>query len=288
MNQGVGCDECSCRGVGAAAQEKALTAMGDVELKGMGFEFGKVNEMADGLANTFSDLNSAAKVYGQLTAVEVGLDLMEGPLSALSRATGNRINFNALAKGATTATVLANAGKAGGPFGMPGQAGSPAGTGGSPGPDGDTPMGVLPAAGYTAGALGVAKGVDVLRSKQAAKAAAEVAEASAPKLFRGLPMVPGRYVPPGSLAAPVLDDVASGAASSGGGLLKTTGKVIGPVLSLGFAYKEAEESIAAGKDSTEAFTREGLGAAGGILRRLWLRRLQIWCACWSEVLRQQR
>lgn len=251
--------------IGAAAQEKTLTAMGDVELKGMGMDFGKVNEMADGLANTFRDLNSAAKVYGQLTAVEVGLDLMEGPLSALSRATGNRINFNALAKGATTATVLANAGKAGGPFGMPGQAGSPAGTGGSPGPDGDTPMGVLPAAGYTAGAFGVAKGVDVLRAKQAAKAAAEVAEASAPKLFRGRPMVPGRFVPPGSLTAPVLDDVASkGAASSGKGFLKTAGKGLGVVLSAGFAIKEAQESIAAGKDPGEAYAREGLGAVGAI------------------------
>ena len=268
--------------VGAAAQEKTLTAMGDVELKGMGLEFGKVNEMADGLANTFSDLNSAAKVYGQLTAVEVGLDLMEGPLSALSRALGNRINFNALAKGATTATVLANAGKAGGPFGMPGQAGSPAGTGGmpggSPGPGGDTPMGLLPAAGVGAagvGAVGIAE--RLVRGSMANRAAteagkklmAEAAEAAAnPANSRWMQAFDDIANAGTKGASGVADDAAAavtkGAASTGKGFLKTAGKGLGVVLSGGFAFMEAQESIAAGKDPTEAYAREGLGAIGAI------------------------
>jgi len=59
--------------MGAATQEKALTAMGDFDLP-MGL--GRVNEMADQLVTTFSSLNATMSYFNRMTMVEVGADTL--------------------------------------------------------------------------------------------------------------------------------------------------------------------------------------------------------------------
>jgi hypothetical protein len=264
--------------IGAAAQEKALTAMGDTPLDMLGLNFGRVNQIADGLVLTFNNLNTSVQTYNRMTAAQML------PTEELRRAAQLTIMTNAGRQGAASRRAAGS---------MPGQPGLPGQPGG-----GDDLFG--PGfAGTAAGAGSLALGGAALAGGSFINPASGLPEGVTAKQFKkfqnmtpkeldnlvlgemsGRKPLPGGgfgriapdSVPAGAKAVREMGEEAAEAAakqltrkSTLKAVAKGAGKITLGLADLAFAYGEAEESIAAGKDSTEAYTREGLGAAGGIL-----------------------
>ena len=279
--------------MGAAAQEKALTAMGDVNLP---FNLGKLNNTADMLAGTFTSLNASVQYFNEMSALRVGGDLASAIFPGAENIIGGLQAMGEMG-------VLARATRV--------AAGEKAGTIPTSGPAPGTPMGqtapgnmsyddmALYGAGATVvgtGAYGVGRRV---MSNRAAAKAAETAAKNIPRAtglpgfsrtpgltpkqiaelkFQKLTGKPSSAPSPGSFfddfikpVAKGADDAAIGATSSASkGLLKNVGRVVGPALAFGFAEAEAREAAKAegttvgaqrGKQYAGAFGSIAAGAA---------------------------
>jgi hypothetical protein len=249
--------------MGQAAQEKALTAMGGVDVPGLG----RLNEMSDKLVLTFQSLNASTQYFRDKTIVGTGANSLKSLFPGLGK-------YFDLAKTGTEVGMLNRAAATA----RGERAGLPVGT-----PAGQTAagnMGYGDMAMYGAGATGVA-GTGaygyrrVMNSRAAATAAAEeaakkVAAAAATPLPRYSMGMGPRHMPS---TAPLVDDlIAKGGTSmagrAGAATLKIAGKVAGPLgyVAEGYAAKQQaeEESTRTGKDLTQSYVKHGVGAAGGM------------------------